>query len=242
MADRSAIEWTDATWNTVTGCTKITRGCDNCYAERLANRFAGVPNHPYEFGFRITYHKERLQQPLRWTRPRRIFVNSMSDLFHQEIEDHFIQDVFEVMEQAHRHRFQILTKRSPRMRDFFRERYPTGNPPDHIWAGVSVEDAKATARLRHLRETPAAHRFVSAEPLLGPLGPVDLRGIDLLIAGGESGPGFHPMKEEWALDLRDQCIQQATEFFFKQWGGLRPKEGGRLLQGREYNAPIAMTI
>ena len=242
MADKSAIEWTDATWNPVTGCTKITKGCDNCYAERFAERFRGVQGHPYEQGFDVKTHEKRLDQPLRWRRPRRIFVNSMSDLFHQEIEDEFIKRIFTVMEEANWHRFQILTKRSPRMRDFFRARYPQEDPPDHIWAGVSVEDSNNTARIRHLNDTPAAHRFISAEPLLAPLGPIDLQKIDLLIAGGESGPGFRPMEEQWLLDLRDQCLEQDTEFFFKQWGGLRPKDKNRLLQGEEYNAPMAMTI
>ncbi len=236
MTDRSAIEWTDATWNPVTGCTKITRGCDNCYAERFAERFRGTPGHPYEDGFKLTLRPERLAQPLAWKRPRRVFVNSMSDLFHKEIPTDFIDRVFDTMEAADRHVFQVLTKRSALMRAYLRRRYGKGAAPAHIWCGVSVEDRRAAARVRHLRTAPAAVRFLSIEPLLGPVGDIDLGGISWVIVGGESGPGARPMKERWVLDIRDACERERVDFFFKQWGGCTPKSGGRRLDGVEHNA------
>lgn len=242
MADGSAIEWTDATWNPVTGCTKITRGCDNCYAERFAERWRGIPKHPFENGFDLTIRPERLRQPLAWKRSRMIFVNSMSDLFHKEVPRPFIDRVFDTMEQADWHVFQVLTKRSSLMRDYLRSRYLEVDPPKHIWLGVSVEDGHSAARIAHLRQAPAAVRFLSAEPLLGPIGEVDLTGIHWVIAGGESGPGARPMAIEWAREIRDQCSNQGVAFFFKQWGGLRPKTGGRDLDGREWNelpVPVA---
>ena len=236
MADRTAIEWTDATWNPVTGCTKITRGCDHCYAERFAERFRGIPNHPFENGFDLTPRRERLDQPLSWKRPRRVFVNSMSDLFHKGIPADFIDDIFDVMETADWHVFQVLTKRSTLMRAYLRRRYGGRTAPAHIWCGVSVEDHKATARIRHLQETPVTVRFLSIEPLLGPVGDINLDGISWVIVGGESGPQARPMEERWVLDIRETCERYGVAFFFKQWGGPTPKSRGRLLEGIEYNA------
>lgn len=235
MADGSAIEWTDATWNPVTGCTKITAGCENCYAERFAERWRGIPGHPFEHGFDLTLRPDRLDQPLRWKRSRMIFVNSMSDLFHKGVPLPFVDSVFDTMEQADWHVFQVLTKRSSRMRDYLQTRYADQQPPGHIWLGVSVEDAKGAARIHHLREAPAGVRFLSVEPLIGPVGPVDLSGIHWVIAGGESGPGARILNIDWARDIRDQCARQGVAFFFKQWGGIRPKSGGRELDGREWN-------
>ena len=242
MGDKSAIEWTDATWNPVTGCTKVTRGCDNCYAERLAERFRGTPGHPFERGFDLTLRPERLSQPLSWKRPRKIFVNSMSDLFHKEIPAEFVDRVFDVMEEADRHVFQILTKRSSLMESYLKRRYEWSNAPRHIWCGVSVEDHMATARIRHLRRAPVAVRFLSIEPLLGPVGDIDLEGISWVIVGGESGPRARPMQERWALDIRDLCERAGVDFFFKQWGGPTPKSRGRRLKGAEHNAiPVRLT-
>lgn len=235
MADSSQIEWTDATWNPITGCTKISRGCDNCYAERFSERFRGTPGHPFETGFDLTFRPARLQQPLTWSRPRMIFVNSMSDLFHKEVPVTFIDQVFDTMEQAHWHHFQILTKRSSLMRAFLKARYARRAPPMHIWLGVSVEDHLRVSRIRHLQQSPAGVRFLSVEPLLGSVGKLDLTGIDWIIVGGESGPRARPMQAEWAREIRDQCVAACVPFFFKQWGGLRPKQGGRELDGREWN-------
>jgi len=235
MADSSAIEWTDATWNPVTGCTKISRGCDNCYAERFSERFRGVPGHPFQSGFDLTLRPERLKQPLNWKRSRLIFVNSMSDLFHKDVPRAFIDQVFDTMEHAHWHTFQILTKRSSLMARYLKVRYGAGAAPPHMWCGVSVEVAQAKGRIAHLRGAPASMRFLSLEPLLGPLGRLDLTGIDWVIVGGESGPGARPMHPDWVRDIRDQCLTQGNAFFFKQWGGLRPKSGGRTLDNREWS-------
>ena len=235
MADGSSIEWTDATWNPITGCTKITAGCDNCYASRFSERFRGVPGHPFENGFDLTLRPERLSQPLSWRRPRMIFVNSMSDLFQKEVPAGFIDNVFDSMEAADWHLFQVLTKRSSLMRDYLIRRYADTPPPAHIWVGVSVENLGSLSRIDHLRAAPAAVRFLSIEPLIGPVGRMDLRGIHWVIAGGESGPGARPMQIEWAREVRDQCAEQSVAFFFKQWGGIRPKTGGRNLDGREWN-------
>ena len=235
MADQSAIEWTDATWNPVTGCTKITAGCDNCYAERFAERFRGVPGHPFERGFDLTLRPERLDQPIRWKRGRMIFVNSMSDLFHKGVPASFIDQVFDTMEEADWHTFQVLTKRSPRMRDYLRRRYANRAAPEHIWTGVSVEDHRGAARIAHLQQAPSAVRFLSIEPLVGPVGPLDLTGIHWVIAGGESGPNARVMHIDWAREVRDACLAQGVPFFFKQWGGIRPKTGGRKLDDREWN-------
>lgn len=235
MAEKSAIEWTDATWNPVTGCTKISAGCDNCYAERFSERFRGTPGHPFETGFDLTLRPARLEQPLTWREPRMIFVNSMSDLFHKEIPKQFIEKVFDTMERAHWHTFQVLTKRSSLMRNFLKQRYGSGCAPAHIWCGVSVEDGTKISRLRHLQDSPAGIRFLSIEPLIGPTGPLDLAGIDWVIVGGESGPRARPMNPEWVRNIRDQCKAAHIPFFFKQWGGQRPKSGGRTLDGREWS-------
>lgn len=235
MSDVTEIEWTDSTWNPVTGCSKITAGCDNCYAERFSERFRGVPGHPFENGFDLTLRPDRVGQPLSWKKPRRIFVNSMSDLFHKEVPKPFIDSVFDTMEQANWHSFQVLTKRSSLMARYLRNRYGSDVAPSHIWLGVSVEDATNAVRIKHLHSAPAAVKFVSFEPLIGPVGTVDLKGIHWAIVGGESGPRARLMLEEWATDIRDQCRKARVAFFFKQWGGVRPKSGGRELQGREWN-------
>jgi protein gp37 len=235
MAATTQIEWTDTTWNPITGCSKITAGCDFCYAHRFSERFRGVVGHPFEMGFDLTLRPERLEQPLHWRSPRRVFVNSMSDLFHKEVPRSFIDKVFDTMEAADWHTFQVLTKRSSLLRRYLRHRYDNQLAPSHIWLGVSVEDARNAVRLAHLQSSQAAVRFVSFEPLLGSVGAVDLTGIDWAIVGGESGPGARPMAEEWALEIKDQCRKYGVAFFFKQWGGLRPKSGGRNLRGREWN-------
>lgn len=241
MNDKSAIEWTDATWNPVTGCTKITRGCDHCYAERFAMRWRGIPGHPYEQGFALKLWPSRLMQPMHWKKPRMIFVNSMGDLFHKKIPKEFLDRVFDTMEQTNRHIYQVLTKRSSLMRHYINARYENTTTPGHIWLGVSVEDRKATARIQHLRKTQAQVRFLSVEPLLGSVGDIDLEGISWVIVGGESGPSARPMKEQWVLDIKDLCEHQGIDFFFKQWGGTTPKSGGRLLKGKEHNA-IPVTL
>jgi protein gp37 len=236
MADRSAIEWTEATWNPVTGCSKVSPGCAHCYAETFAERWRGVPGHPYEQGFDLKLWPKRLDQPLRWKRPRTIFVNSMSDLFHEEIPDEFVEKVFQVMGEADWHVFQILTKRHERLLELGRNL----EWPPNVWMGVSIENRRFVHRADFLREVPAAVRFISAEPLLGPLGGLDLSGIDWLIAGGESGPGHRPVSEEWLFELRDRCLEDNVAFFFKQWGGARPKTGGRLLDGHTWDQmPVA---
>lgn len=235
MAQGTQIEWTDATWNPVTGCSKITAGCDNCYAERFSERFRGVPDHPFENGFDLTLRPHRLEQPLTWKQPRRIFVNSMSDLFHKEVPVAFIDKVFDTMERADWHTFQVLTKRSSLMNKYLRRRYGDEFSPKHIWLGVSVEDAKNAVRLTHLRTSQAAVKFVSFEPLLASVGNVDLSDFDWVIVGGESGPRARPMEEAWAIEIRDLCRIAKVAFFFKQWGGVRPKSGGRLLMGREWS-------
>ena len=235
MADQSQIEWTDATWNPLTGCKKVGPGCDNCYAERFAERFRGVAGHPYEQGFDLRLWPSRLEQPGRWKRPRMIFVNSMSDLFQKEIEPSFIDSVFDVMEKADWHVYQVLTKRSSLMRKYVTKRYGDAGVPSHIWLGVSVEDRAHASRINHLKQIASPARFVSFEPLLGAIGAVSLDGIAWAIVGGESGPKARPMSGEWVVEIRDQCLSDGTAFFFKQWGGPRPKSGGRLLEGEEWN-------
>ncbi len=219
----------------MTGCTKVGPGCDNCYAERFSERFRGVPGHPFEHGFDLVLRPERVEQPMSWRKPKRVFVNSMSDLFHKDIPKDFIDQVFTTMERADWHQFQLLTKRSSLMRKYINRRYSDGKCPAHIWLGVSVENREKSKRIEHLRDTQAEVRFLSVEPLLGSLGEVDLTGIHWVIVGGESGPFARPMKEEWAAEVRDLCVAQKVPFFFKQWGGFRPKSGGRLLEGREWN-------
>jgi protein gp37 len=237
MSDKSSIEWTDATWNPVTGCTLVSPGCDHCYAKTFAERFAGVPGHPYEQGFALKLWPERLELPLHWKRPRRIFVNSMSDLFHKDVPDDFIHRIFDVMVQADWHIFQVLTKRSARLARLA----PSLPWRPHIWVGVSVENNQYAWRVDQLRRVPAHIRFVSAEPLLGPIDRVNLDGIQWVITGGESGMGHRPIEEEWVRDVRDRCIRQGTAFFLKQWGGRTPKANGRLLDGRTWDEqPAAM--
>ena len=234
MSRKSTIEWTNSTWNPVTGCTKVSAGCDHCYAERLSERFRGVAGHPFESGFDLTLRPKRLEQPMQWRRPQLIFVNSMSDLFHKDIPTEYIERVFDTMERADWHIYQVLTKRSSLMRRFVQEHYQGQAAPPHIWLGVSVESHAALTRLRHLQQTNASVRFVSFEPLLGPIGAVDLAGIHWVIAGGESGPGARPVRAEWVRALRDQCQAQRVAFFFKQWGGRTPKAGGNTLDGRQW--------
>ncbi len=231
MAATSAIEWTEATWNPVTGCDQISPGCAYCYAKTFAQRFEGVPGHPYEQGFALKLWSERLDLPLRWKRPRMIFVNSMSDLFHERVPLEFIQSVFDTMERADHHVFQILTKRHERLAELA----PQLCWPPNVWMGVSVENKRWVRRADYLRAVPASVRFISAEPLLGPLVGLDLSKIDWLIAGGESGPKHRPVSEEWIRDLRDRCQSEGVPFFFKQWGGRTPKAGGRLLDEREWS-------
>lgn len=235
MAGSTAIEWTDATWNPVTGCTKISAGCDNCYAERFSERFRGVPNHPFENGFDLMLRPERLVQPLSWKSPKMIFVNSMADLFHKEVPFVFVDRVFDTMEQADWHTFQILTKRSSRMRDYVNRRYSGIGAPPHLWLGTSVEDGTRKSRIRHMQQMNASIRFVSVEPLIGAMGQIDLNGIDWVIVGGESGPKARPIHPDWVREVRDQCDNAGVAFFFKQWGGIRPKSGGRSLDGEEWN-------
>jgi protein gp37 len=235
MSSSTAIEWTNATWNPVTGCTKISTGCDHCYAERFSERFRGVSGHPFRMGFDLTLRPERLEEPLRWRRPRMIFVNSMSDLFHKLVPFEFVDRVFEAMEAANWHTFQVLTKRSSRMQRYVTRRYGEACAPEHVWLGVSVENRTKLSRVRHLAQTPGKIRFLSIEPLLGPVGTLPLDGIGWVIVGGESGPNARPMKPEWAREVRDQCVARSVPFFFKQWGGIRPKSGGRLLDGAEWS-------
>lgn len=234
MAQTSSIEWTDATWNPVTGCTKVSAGCDHCYAERFSERFRGVPGHPFETGFDLTLRPERLLQPLQWKKSRMIFVNSMSDLFHKEIPREYISKVFDTMERAHWHTFQVLTKRSSLLRNFVNERYGDRTAPSHIWLGVSIEDRQNLVRLKHLKQTQAAVRFISFEPLLATLGQVNLDGIHWVIVGGESGVKARPMLPDWVRELRDQCLKQEVAFFFKQWGGRIPKANGNLIDERQW--------
>ena len=235
MAENSAIEWTDTTWNPVTGCTKISPGCDNCYAARFSERFRGVPGHPFETGFDLTLRPARLQQPLEWKRPRMIFVNSMSDLFHKQIPKTYVSHVFDTMEKADWHIYQVLTKRSSLLQRFINDRYKNRKAPAHIWLGTSVENERTTSRIAHLQNSNAGIRFLSIEPLISPMGKLDLTGIHWVIVGGESGPHARPMKPEWVIDVRNQCIRAKVAFFFKQWGGRSPKTGGRLLEGKEWS-------
>lgn len=235
MTQNSAIEWTNMTWNPVTGCTKISAGCDHCYAERFSERFRGVAGHPFESGFDLTLRPNRLDQPLTVRQPKMIFVNSMSDLFHKDIPVGYIDKVFDTMERAHWHTFQVLTKRSSLMRRYVNKRYGESKAPAHIWLGTSVEDGSKVSRIKHIQDMAATTRFLSIEPLIGPIGKVNLSGIHWVIVGGESGPGHRPMKEEWATEVRDQCIAAGVPFFFKQWGGFRPKSGGRELDGKLWN-------
>ncbi len=235
MSLHSKIEWTDATWNPVRGCTKISPGCKHCYAERFAERFRGVKGHPFEQGFDLRLVPKKLGEPLRWSEPRMIFVNSMSDLFHESVPDSYIEKVIATMRLANWHTYQVLTKRSIRLRGLLRGPFRTAAKDAHIWWGVSVEDRKhGMPRISDLRDTPAAVRFLSVEPLLEDLGTLPLDGISWVIVGGESGPGARPMKEDWVLSIREQCAAADVPFFFKQWGGIRKKVSGRTLRGQTY--------
>ena len=231
MGDKSAIEWTDATWNPVTGCTKLSPGCKHCYAERLSTRLKAMRNPRYYNGFDLTLHPDQLVLPLKWKQPRRIFVNSMSDLFHEAIPEYFIHEVFSVMARAHWHIFQVLTKRAARLAELAAR---LGWPPN-VWQGVSVENADYVDRVKYLREAPAAIRFLSIEPLLGPIPRLPLHGIHWVIVGGESGPHARPVEPQWVLGIRNQCVAAGVPFFFKQWGGRTAKSGGRTLAGRTWD-------
>lgn len=225
---RTSIEWTEKTWNPTTGCTKVSAGCKYCYAERITKRF---PNH-FPNGFRFTLHPERLNEPRRWKKPSLIFVNSMSDLFHEEMPLDFLKQVFQIMRETPWHIYQVLTKRHERLVEVAPELEPW---PENVWIGVSVENASYKHRIDYLRRTPAAVRFISFEPLIGPIGEVDLTDIHWIIVGGESGPKRRPIREAWVIELRDQALEQGVAFFFKQWGGYTPKAGGRELDGKEWN-------
>ncbi len=233
MGDNSTIEWTDASWNPVTGCSKVSPGCQRCYAERLSLRLQKMGVAKYEKGFELAVHKDDFLLPLRWRRPRRIFVNSMSDLFHEDLPFEVVEEIYSVMLKAPQHIYQILTKRPARMSEFFGFR----KVPPNIWVGTSIELDQYLVRLADLRNIDAAVHFVSFEPLLGriPLDSRDLDHMEWAIVGGESGPGHRPMSLDWVREIRDACVQSRTAFFFKQWGGRTPKAGGRLLDGHEYN-------
>jgi protein gp37 len=236
MSEISTIEWTDATWNPVRGCTKVSSGCKHCYAEVFAERFRGVPGHPYEQGFNLRLVPEKLGEPLRWQTPKMIFVNSMSDLFHDGVSDEYIEAVATVMVKAKWHTYQVLTKRSARLASLLRGRLLFAARAPHIWWGVSVENKQyGLPRMRDLQESPAAVRFLSIEPLLEGLGRVNLDGIHWVIVGGESGPGARPLEKEWVTSIRDQCNKARVPFFFKQWGGVRKKRAGRALDGQTYD-------
>lgn len=236
MGTRSSIEWTEATWNPVTGCTNVSPGCKHCYAERMALRLKAMGQPNYVNGFELTLHEHMLGLPLRWKKPRMIFVNSMSDLFHQDVPLDFIQEVFDVMRCASRHTFQVLTKRSQRLLDLDSQI----DWPSNTWMGVSVESKNYVFRINHLRQTGAHVKFLSLEPLLGRLPKLNLHGIDWVIVGGESGPGARPMAEEWVVDIRDQCLAANVPFFFKQWGGVRKKRNGRVLERRTWDQMPAL--
>lgn len=231
MAQKSKIEWTESTWNPVTGCTKISIGCKNCYAERMAMRLAAMGNENYKNGFELTLHPHILDKPLSWKSPRTIFVNSMSDLFHEKVPLWFIVQVFEVMRRANQHLFQVLTKRSERLLQLRNEL----DWPENVWMGVTVENGDYINRIDHLRLVPSAIRFLSLEPLLGPIPDLNLNGIDWVIVGGESGPGARAIQPEWVTDIRDQCIEAEVPFFFKQWGGVNKKKAGRMLERKYWN-------
>jgi protein gp37 len=236
MSLNSHIEWTDATWNPVRGCTKISPGCKHCYAETFAERFRGVKGHPYEQGFDLRLVPEKLTEPFLWRSPKLVFVNSMSDLFQPGVPDDYIEAVCKVMVRANWHTFQVLTKRSERLRALLNGRLRFAAEQAHIWWGVSVEDQEyGLPRICDLQETPASVRFLSIEPLLEDLGDFDLSGISWAIVGGESGPGARPMQEEWVISIRDLCRDYRVPFFFKQWGGVRKAKNGRLLEGRTYD-------
>ena len=239
MAARSAIEWTESTWNPLTGCTKVSPGCTHCYAERMAKRLQAMGQPNYANGFILTRHEHVLEKPLEWKTSQTIFVNSMSDLFHKDVPISFIQRAFDVMRRANWHRFQVLTKRSERLLEL----NPLIDWPDNVWMGVSVENADYAFRIDHLRETGAKVKFLSLEPLLGPLSHLDLGGIGWVIVGGESGPGARKMDEGWVKDIRNQCLSARVPFFFKQWGGVHKKKAGRELEGQIWDEmPVNISL
>ncbi|HQU36392.1 MAG TPA: phage Gp37/Gp68 family protein [Anaerolineales bacterium] len=231
MATQSRIEWTESTWNPLTGCTKISPGCKHCYAERMAKRLQAMNQPNYVNGFKLTMHEHVIEKPLEWKTPQVIFVNSMSDLFHKDVPLEFIQRVFDTMKRAHWHQFQVLTKRSERLAELS----PYLEWTDNIWMGVSVENEKYTFRIDDLRKTGAKIKFLSVEPLIGPISKMNLKGINWVIVGGESGPGARPLEREWVVNIRDQCLKAKVPFFFKQWGGVQKKKTGRLLDGRTWD-------
>lgn len=231
MAQLSRIEWTEVTWNPVTGCDQVSPGCAHCYAKTFAERWQGIAGHHYEQGFALRLWPDRLSQPFRWRRPRTVFVNSMSDLFHEDIPNDYVREVFDVMACLPQHTFQVLTKRHERLAEFGAEL----SWPDNVWMGVSIENRRFVERADYLRRIPAAVRFISAEPLLGPLEGLNLADIDWLIAGGESGPRHRRLDPDWLRELRDRCLAEDVAFFFKQWGGRTPKAGGRVLDGRTWD-------
>lgn len=232
MANKSSIEWTESTWNPVTGCSKISPGCKNCYAERMANRLQRIGVERYKNAFKLTMHPDVLKAPLSWKTPKVIFVNSMSDLFHEMVPLSFIQDTFEVMRKAHWHTFQILTKRSERLKMLA----PLIEWPENVWMGVSVESQRYVYRIDHLRAVPSAVRFLSVEPLINKVDKMNLKGIDWVIVGGESGPKARKLEQEWVIHIKDICDKYSIPFFFKQWGGVRKKKAGRLLQGQTWDS------
>lgn len=236
MPTKSRIEWTGSTWNPVTGCDRVSAGCKNCYADRMAKRLQAMGVHKYRNGFEVTLHPDVLEEPLKWKKPRMIFVNSMSDLFHNEIPFEYIAQIFSVMNRAEHHIFQILTKRPKRLVQISHKL----NWTDNIWMGVTVENAKFVSRIDDLRKTEAKIKWLSLEPLLGPIENLPLKNIDWVVVGGESGPGARPIKEEWILDIKKQCNNQKAAFFFKQWGGIHKKKTGRLLQGHIYSEMPSM--
>jgi protein gp37 len=231
MATNSPIEWTDATWNPVTGCSKISPGCKNCYAEKMAHRLKAMGQTNYRNGFELTLQPHMLKLPLHWKKPKRIFVNSMSDLFHVDVPLSYIKEVFDVMRRAHWHQFQVLTKRAERIEELS----PKLHWEPNIWMGVSIENEKYAYRTDHLRRTAAHVKFLSIEPLIGPVGRLNLRGIDWVIVGGESGASARPMNPDWVTGIRDQCQRAGVSFFFKQWGGVQKKKTGRTLEGRTWD-------
>jgi protein gp37 len=231
MSEHSRIEWTSASWNPATGCDQVSPGCVHCYAKTFAERFRCVPGHPYRQGFDLRLWPERLELPLRWGRPKLVFVNSMSDLFHERIPFEYVEAVFDVMQQADHHVFQVLTKRHERLAELA----PLLPWPENVWMGVSIENRRFVHRADYLREVPAAVRFISAEPLLGLLEGLDITGMDWVIAGGESGPSHRRVDVDWVRDLRDRCVAESVAFFFKQWGGRTPKTGGRELDGQTWD-------
>jgi protein gp37 len=236
MSETSSIEWTDATWNPVRGCTKVSPGCKHCYAETFAERFRGVRGHPYEQGFDLRLVPEKLAEPLKWSKPKTVFVNSMSDLFHEDVPDRYVEQIARVMQMANWHTYQVLTKRGSRLQNMLNSQLSFAAKLDHIWWGVSVEDRKyGLPRVEWLRQSPAAIRFLSIEPLLEDLGFVNFSDIHWVIVGGESGAGARPMEKEWVIRIREQCRQSGVPFFFKQWGGVRKSQTGRQLDGQTFD-------